>query len=592
MPVTLGDLLLKENVINPQQLQEALVVEKLSGVSLRRALVNLGFVRDEDITGLLSRRYGHSSVDLGNLEIDPAVIEFIPAETAQKYHVLPLSRVDKTLRLAIADPTNVFAMDDIKFMTGYNVEPVVASEAALEEAIDRYYGSSRSQELRRVVRDGPTLSVDDLAHTGGLSEIDLDSIAVGTVKSQYEEIDLGNLAKADATPTPVIKLTNLLLVDSLKRGASDIHIEPYKKEFRVRFRIGGILYIVMELPLALRDPLTLHIKTIAKLAVAEKHRPQRGRIMMRFRSEDRTRDVDFGVSVLPTLWGEKIVIRPFDESLLMLDLTKLGFEAPSLERFKNAIAKPHGVVLIGGATGSGRSSTAYAALAALNRPDRNIIAAEDPIRFALPPGINQVYIRESVGQTATVNINDFLFQDPDVVFLDGMNDERTAASGLHIALTGHLVLSTFNASDAPSMVARLTRLGVDPRLVALGVILMLAQRLVRRICAKCKVDVTAEVPSKVLTDMGVAPDQIGTFHVMKGKGCDACNDTGYRGRVGLFEVMEISEGIRDLIKSAAGAEDVRRKAVEEGMITLRMSGLEKIKSGVTTVDEVLRETVL
>jgi type IV pilus assembly protein PilB len=476
----------------------------------------------------------------------------------------------------MADPNNVLAMDDIGFITGLKVEPVVASEVALEEAIDRYYGP-----------------VDALPAIGGLSEIDLDSLASmhEADKNNFEEIELGKSPKL-AGASPIVKLTNAILVDSLKRGASDIHIEPYKNEFRVRFRIGRILYNAMALPMTVRDPLTSRIMTMAKLILAEKHRPQRGRFTMRFRSEDRTRDVDFGVSVLPTLWGEKIVIRPFDESGLILDMTKLGFETRSLECFKSAIAKPYGVVLIGGPTGSGRSNTAYAALAALNTSERNVIATEDPLRFTLPPGINQVYIRESPGQTATVDISDFLVQDPDVVFLDGMNDDRTASSGLHVALTGHLVLSTFNATDAPSMVARLTRLGVDAGLVALGVILMLAQRLVRRICARCKVDVTAETPSRTLTDMGVAPDQIGTFRMMKGKGCAACSGTGYSGVVGLFEVMEISQGIRDLIKSGAGEEDIRKRAIEEGMITLRMSGLEKIRSGVTTIEEILRETVL
>ncbi len=411
MPVKLGELLLKENMVSPQQLQDALNHQKQNGGKLGKAFVSLGFVKDEEITSLLSRQYGVPSINLEHFEVDPAIIKIIPAETARKYQVLPLSRSGATLTIAMADPTNVFAMDDIKFMTGYNVEPVVASESALEEAIEKYYGSMRSLELRRdtggapagggygipggaaggnlkEVLDGPTLSVDDMAALGGLSELDLDSMSdadadVETVKTDEDEIDLGNLAKS-ADAAPVIKLTNVLLVDSLKRGASDIHIEPYEKEFRVRFRIDGILYNVMALPMKLRDPLISRVKIMAKLDIAEKRLPQDGRIKIKMKVEDRSRDLDFRVSVLPTLWGEKIVMRLLDKSKLMLDMTKLGFEPHSLERFKNAIAKPYGIVLVTGPTGSGKTNTLYSAIAALNKPDTNIMTAEDPVEFNLP----------------------------------------------------------------------------------------------------------------------------------------------------------------------------------------------------------------
>jgi type IV pilus assembly protein PilB len=616
MPVKLGELLLKENMVTPQQLQEALNHQKMGGGKLGKAFVSLGFVKDEEITSLLSRQYGVPSINLDHFEVDPAIIKIIPAETARKYQVLPLSRSGAVLTIAMADPTNVFAMDDIKFMTGYNVEPVVASESAIEDAIERYYGSTRSLELRRDsagggggmggygmpgasnlkdAMDGPSLSVDDMASIGGLSEIDLDSMGdaeadVETVKSEDEEIDLATMSKS-ADAAPVIKLTNVLLVDSLKRGASDIHIEPYEKEFRVRFRIDGILYNVMALPMKLKDPLTSRVKIMAKLDIAEKRLPQDGRIKIKMKVEDRSRDLDFRVSCLPTLWGEKIVMRLLDKSKLMLDMTKLGFEPHSLERFKNAIAKPYGIVLVTGPTGSGKTNTLYSALASLNKSDTNIMTAEDPVEFNLP-GINQVQIRDNIGLNFAAVLRSFLRQDPNIILVGEIRDYETAEIAVKAALTGHLVLSTLHTNDAPSTVSRMVNMGIEPFLVGTAVNLIQAQRLVRRVCAKCKFDDTANVPTKTLVDIGFAPDVIGSFQVMKGKGCATCNGTGYKGRVGLYEVMEITEGIRDLIMVGATAVEIKRKALEEGMLTLRMSGLEKIKGGVTTVEEVLRETVL
>jgi type IV pilus assembly protein PilB len=606
-------LLLKENMVTPQQLQEALNHQKMGGGKLGKAFVSLGFVKDEEITSLLSRQYGVPSINLDHFEVDPTIIKIIPAETARKYQVLPLSRSGAVLTIAMADPTNVFAMDDIKFMTGYNVEPVVASEGAIEDSIERYYGSTRSLELRRDgspspggygiagggslkdVLDGPGLSVDDMAAIGGLSEIDLDSMGeadadVETVKSDDEEIDLATMSKS-ADAAPVIKLTNVLLVDSLKRGASDIHIEPYEKEFRVRFRIDGILYNVMALPMKLKDPLTSRVKIMAKLDIAEKRLPQDGRIKIKMKVEDRSRDLDFRVSCLPTLWGEKIVMRLLDKSKLMLDMTKLGFEPHSLERFKNAIAKPYGIVLVTGPTGSGKTNTLYSAIASLNKPDTNIMTAEDPVEFNLP-GINQVQIRDNIGLNFAAALRSFLRQDPNIILVGEIRDYETAEIAVKAALTGHLVLSTLHTNDAPSTVSRMVNMGIEPFLVGTAVNLIQAQRLVRRVCSKCKVDITADVPSKTLIDIGFTAEQIGTFQVYKGKGCATCNGTGYKGRVGLYEVMEISEGIRDLIMVGATAVEIKRKALEEGMLTLRMSGLEKIKNGVTTVEEVLRETVL
>ena len=616
MPVKLGELLLKENMVTPQQLQEALSYQKRNGGKLGKSFVTLGYVRDEEITSLLSRQYGVPSINLEHFEVDPGIIKIIPAETARKYQILPLSRSGATLTIAMADPTNVFAMDDIKFMTGYNVEPVVASESSLEEAIEKYYGSTRSLQLKqdgsgqqqqqmhsgglsqnapslKEVIDGPGLTFDDMASVG-LSEVDLDAMGdeeadVETVKAEEDEIDLGALAKSSEA-APVIKLSNILLIDSLKRGASDIHIEPYEKEFRVRFRIDGILYNVMALPMKLRDPLISRIKIMAKLDISEKRLPQDGRIKIRLKVEDRSRDMDFRVSCLPTLWGEKIVLRLLDKSKLMLDMTKLGFEQASLERFQRAIAKPYGIVLVTGPTGSGKTNTLYSALASLNKPDINIITAEDPVEFNLA-GINQVQIREAIGLTFAAALRSFLRQDPNIILVGEIRDYETAEIAVKAALTGHLVLSTLHTNDAPSTVSRLVNMGIEPFLVGTAVNLIQAQRLIRRVCSNCKVEVT-DVPSQTLLDVGFKPAEVGTFKLYKGRGCGICNGTGYKGRVGLYEVMEISEGIREVIMMGGTAVEIKRKAIEEGMLTLRLSGLEKIRQGITTIEEVLRETVL
>ena len=610
MPVKLGELLLKENLVTPEQLQEALAHQKTNGGKLGKAFVSLGYVRDEEITSLLSRQYGVPSINLDHFEVDPAIVKIIPAETCRKYQILPLSRSGATLTIAMADPTNVFAMDDIKFMTGYNVEPVVASEVSLEEAIEKYYGSSRSLQLRqdtaapssfglgsspslKDVMDGPALTVDDMASVG-LSEVDLDSIAdeeadIEQVKTEDDEIDLGTLAK-ESEAAPVVKLVNLLLVDSLKRGASDIHIEPYEKEFRVRFRIDGILYNVMALPLKLKDSLTSRVKIMSKLDISEKRLPQDGRIKIRLKVEERSRDLDFRVSSLPTLWGEKVVLRLLDKSKLMLDMTKLGFELESLEKFKRAIAKPYGIVLVTGPTGSGKTNTLYSALASLNKPDTNIMTAEDPVEFNLM-GINQVQIRDNIGLNFAAALRSFLRQDPNIILVGEIRDYETAEISVKASLTGHLVLSTLHTNDAPSTVSRLVNMGIEPFLVGTAVNLIQAQRLIRRICNSCKQEVR-DMPEKTLVEVGFSPDEVGGIKLYKGRGCGLCNGTGYKGRVGLYEVMEITEGLRDLVLVGATSVELRKKAVEEGMLTLRMSGLEKIRQGITTIEEVLRETVL
>src|SRR5687768_689698 len=615
MAVRIGELLLKEKRISPEQLQEALNYQRQHGGKLGFNLIKLGYVKDEEITALLSKQYGVPSIALAQFEIDSGVIKLVPADTAQKYQIVPLSRSGATLTIAMTDPTNVFAMDDIKFMTGYNVEPVVASETSLEEAIEKYYGSTRSLQLKqdgggmssggsqahkmgdsptlKDVLDGPALTFDDMASVG-LSEVDLDALGdeeadVETVKAEDDEIDLGALAKSSEA-APVVKLSNVLLIDALKRGASDIHIEPYEREFRVRFRIDGILYNVMALPMKLRDPLISRLKIMAKLDISEKRLPQDGRIKIRLKVEDRSREMDFRVSSCPTLWGEKVVLRLLDKTKLMLDMTKLGFEQDSLDRFKRAISKPYGIVLVTGPTGSGKTNTLYSAIAQLNKPDTNIMTAEDPVEFNLA-GINQVQIKDQIGLNFASALRAFLRQDPNIILVGEIRDYETAEIAVKAALTGHLVLSTLHTNDAPSTVSRLVNMGIEPFLVGTAVNLIQAQRLIRRICAGCKEEVH-DVPAKTLIEVGFPPEAVGTFKLYTGRGCGTCHGTGYKGRVGLYEVMEISEGIRDLIMVGATAVEIKRKALEEGMLTLRMSGLEKIRSGMTTIEEVLRETVL
>jgi len=571
MPIKLGELLVKENVISGQQLQEALNYQKTHGGRLGYNLVRLGFVKDEEITQLLSRQYGVPSINLARFEIDPTVIKLVPAETSHKYQIIPLSRAGATLTIAMVDPTNVFAMDDIKFMTGYNVEPVVASETAILEAIDKYYGKSTTVQLKEIM---------DTA----LSEADSGDVEV---LEESDEIDLQDLEKS-SEEAPVVKLCNLILTDALKRGASDIHIEPYEREFRVRFRIDGILYPVMTPPMKLRDAITSRLKIMSKLDISEKRLPQDGRIKIRMNNNGKMRELDFRVSTLPTLFGEKVVLRLLDKENLMLDMTKLGFEVHSLKRFEEAILKPWGMVLVTGPTGSGKTNTLYSAISRLNTPETNIMTAEDPVEFNLV-GINQVQMKESIGLNFATALRSFLRQDPNIILVGEIRDFETAEIAVKAALTGHLVLSTLHTNDAPSTVNRLMNMGIEPFLVATSVHLICAQRLVRRICKECRSPM--EVPAQALIDIGFTPDDAKSLTVSKGRGCQTCNNTGYKGRVGLYEVFECSEDVRQLILEGASSIELKRKAMEEGMISLRQSGLSKIRDGMTTIEEVVRETV-
>jgi type IV pilus assembly protein PilB len=583
MPVRIGELLLKEKRITPEQLQEALTYQKTNGGKLGLNLVKLGFVRDDEITALLSKQYGVPSINLAQFEIDTAVVKVIPAETAHKYQIIPLSRSGATLTIAMTDPTNVFAMDDIKFMTGYNVEPVVASEVAVNEALEKYYPT----QLKRLDTNASGPSALDAA-ARALEEMPLDGAMTDVeVLDELEEISAEALQR-QGEDAPVIKLVNVILMSAIQKGASDIHIEPYEKEFRVRYRIDGILYNIMAPPMKFRDAVTSRIKIMSKLDIAEKRLPQDGRIKIRFADNGAAKDIDFRVSCLPTLFGEKIVLRLLDKDKLMLDMTRLGFESESLARFEVAIQKPWGMVLVTGPTGSGKTNTLYSSIARINTPETNIMTAEDPVEFNLP-GINQVQVRENIGLNFAAALRAFLRQDPNIILVGEIRDFETAEIAVKAALTGHLVLSTLHTNDAPSTVNRLMNMGIEPFLVASSVNLICAQRLVRRICSHCKVP--HPTPGPALLQAGFAPDDAQNVTPQKGNGCEKCNNTGYKGRVGLYEVMEVTDELRELVLVGASALELRRKAIDDGMITLRQSGLRKVKEGVTTIEEVARETV-
>ncbi len=596
MAVRIGELLLKEKRITALQLQEALNYQKQNGGKLGANLVKMGFVKDEEITALLSKQYGVPSIALNQFEIDPAVIKLVPAETARKYQIVPLSRAGATLTIAMTDPTNVFAMDDVKFMTGYNVEPVVASETAVIDSIDKYYGvggppqtqSSRGGATSIGVTDASGESALEMA-TRSLNELPSMMSDAGDVEviEDLEEISAEMLSR-QGEEAPVIKLVNVILMSAISKGASDIHIEPYEKEYRVRYRMDGILYNIMSPPLKMRDAITSRVKIMAKLDIAEKRLPQDGRIKIRFSDNGEAKDIDFRVSCLPTLFGEKIVMRLLDKGKLMLDMTKLGFEQESLTKLETQIAKPWGMVLVTGPTGSGKTNTLYSSISKLNTAETNIMTAEDPVEFNLL-GVNQVQVRESIGLNFAAALRSFLRQDPNIILVGEIRDFETAEIAVKAALTGHLVLSTLHTNDAPSTISRLMNMGIEPFLVASSLNLVCAQRLVRRVCVNCKVE--DELPPGAMEQVGFSAADAASVKPKKGTGCDKCLKTGYKGRVGLYEVMEVTDELRELILVGASALEIRRKAIEEGMITLRGSGLRKIKDGVTTIEEVLRETV-
>jgi type IV pilus assembly protein PilB len=501
------------------------------------------------------------------MEISDDVIKLVTKDVAQRHKLVPIARQGAILIVAMSDPGNIYAMDDIKFLTGLNVEVVVASETSIIAALERYYGKTDYDDALRTV-------FSEIAEMDG-----------GTAEyiDEEDEEDLDHLREA-TEEAPVVRLVNMILVDAVNRQASDIHIEAYEKDFRVRYRMDGVLYEIMKPPLKLRNAITSRLKIMAQLDIAERRLPQDGRIRIVM---GRQKEVDFRVSVLPCLFGEKVVLRILDKSALNLDLGVIGFEERPLKYFREAIHQPWGMVLVTGPTGSGKTTTLYSALSELNTPKDNISTAEDPVEMNIP-GVNQVHVREEIGLSFAAALRSFLRQDPDIIMVGEIRDFETAETAVKAALTGHLVLSTLHTNDAPSTVNRLLNMGVEPFLLTATLNLIAAQRLVRRICKECREPI--EVPTKTLLELGFTEEEAATVVPMKGKGCRVCNDTGYKGRTGLYEIMPIFDELKEYILQGYSALELKREAVRLGMMTLRMAGLAKVKAGATTIDEVVRVT--
>ena len=607
----LGAMLVSSGLITEDQLKKALATQKGEGGRLGSILVKLGFVQEDKLMTFLSKQYGVPYVDLSKFEINPAVIKHIPAEVAQKYRIMPINRAGATITIAMVDPSNIFAIHDIKFMTGYNVEAVVATEGAIVEAVKKYYGAAarslvtaksggvaptaaQPKEEKKISLDAKDYAIDEGAmedsfvddiDTGGVVDVeDFDNLVHGAVDELevVEEDKLDSLS--DEVEAPIIKLVNGILLRAAKAGVSDIHIEPYEKKFRVRYRLDGVLKTVMGLPLKIRNAIISRVKIMSSLDIAERRLPQDGRIKLKM---SRTKVMDFRVSVIPTLFGEKIVLRLLDKSNLQLDMTKLGFDEDQLKDFKDALGKPFGMVLVTGPTGSGKTTTLYSALSELNTDSENIMTAEDPVEFNLM-GINQVQMKDEIGLNFAAALRSFLRQDPDIIMVGETRDYETAEIGVKAALTGHLVLSTLHTNDAPSTINRLLNMGVEPFLVSSAVILVVAQRLVRKACQNCKKP--QKLPVETFIDAGFDPEEAKSIVSYKGEGCDICNQTGYKGRVALYEVMPLRDDIKELILQGASVFDIKKAAVSGGMKTLRASGLLKVKAGLTSLEEVVENT--
>ena len=559
----LGELLLRDQIISPEQLQRAQEESRKSGDRLGNALIKTGAIPEEDLTQFLSKQYGVPAVNLGEFDIDPEVIALVPKDVAIRHRVVPVNRAGSSLIVAIADPSNILAIDDLKFVTGYNIEAVVASDVGISDAIERYYNRKEELDLNKVMNE--------------IQE------SVEAAPSSEAEINLTDLERA-ADDAPVVKLCNHLLLSAIQKGASDIHVEPYEKSYRVRFRIDGVLHEEMAPPVKLKAALSSRLKIMAHLDIAERRLPQDGRIKLRV---DADKEMDFRVSVLPTLFGEKIVLRLLDKGNLQLDMTKLGFEPDQLADFKHAIESPYGMVLVTGPTGSGKTTTLYSALSELNTLSDNICTAEDPVEYNLP-GINQVQMHEDIGLNFAAALRSFLRQDPDIIMIGEIRDFETAEIAIKAALTGHLVLSTLHTNDAPSTITRLLNMGVEPFLVTASVQLVQAQRLVRRICGACKQPM--ETPRDELKSLGAGDQEIETATCHRGVGCQVCGGSGYKGRVALYEVMPFKDALKELVLQGAAAVEIKGEAIRQGMRTLRMSGVRKICEGVTSVDEIARIT--
>ena len=562
----IGEQLVKNALITSDQLLEAQRAQKVSGVRLGSQLVKLGHLSEEQLVDFLGKQYRLPAVILRNLSPDPEIVKLIPINVVQKYHAIPFDRNGSTLKVAMTDPANIFAVDDLKFLTGYSIEVFVTSEDSLKWAIDHFYDQSASL-------DDALSSMEE--YGGGAIE----------VASDGEDLAVGDLEK-EADQAPVIKLVNLTLVDAIKKGASDIHIEPYEKFMRIRFRLDGMLHEAMKPPIRMKNALVSRLKIMAKLDIAERRLPQDGRIKLKIQGG---KEVEFRVSVLPTLYGEKVVLRILDKSNLQLDMAKLVFEEEALVRFKEAIYKPWGMVLVTGPTGSGKTTTLYSALSELNKIDCNISTAEDPVEYNLP-GVNQVQMHEEIGLTFATALRSFLRQDPDIILVGEIRDFETAEIGIKAALTGHLVLSTLHTNDAPSTINRLLNMGIEPFLVASSVNLIVAQRLARKICTQCKTR-DEETSHETLIQMGLDRETASSAECMIGRGCPSCGNTGYKGRIALYEVMPVGEAIRELVLMGASGSEIKNQAITQGMKTLRQSGLSKVLDGSISVAEILRTTM-
>lgn len=557
----LGELLIQEGLIDEEQLNRALEEQRTSGERVGAVLIKLGLITEESLVDFIARQFHVPAVNVVKLNIPKDVISLIPLDISQKYQAIPFGIMGNTLNVAMADPGNLFVIDDLRFLTRKNIQVHVCSDSAIKKLISQFFTHD-----------------DNLDDMLGMLKEEVDVDLVETA----EEMDLSFLEDA-AEQAPVVKLVNLILMDAIRKQASDIHIEAYEKTMRVRFRIDGVLYEIMRPPLALKNAIISWLKIMSCLDIAERRLPQDGRIKLKAKG----REMDFRVSVLPTLFGEKVVLRLLDKSGLQLDMTKLGFEESQYKAFREAIYLPYGMVLVTGPTGSGKTTTLYSALSELNKTSLNISTAEDPVEYNLL-GINQVQIHDSIGLNFASALRSFLRQDPDIIMVGEVRDFETAEVAIKAALTGHLVLSTLHTNDAPSTIGRLLNMGIEAFLVSSAVNLVLAQRLVRRVCSECRYE--EDVQPELLLDMGVREEEIGKFACYRGKGCPVCNDTGYRGRIALYEVMPMYEQVRELVLLGASTTEIKRESIRLGMLTLRRSGINKLKAGVTSVEEVLRSS--
>ncbi|MEK6607627.1 MAG: type IV-A pilus assembly ATPase PilB [Myxococcota bacterium] len=563
----LGDLLVRENLLSPSQLQRAQEEARKSGKRLGEILPRLGYIAENELTSFLSKQYGVPSINLAEYEIDPEIIRLIPKDVAKKHMVVPINRAGSALIVAMSDPSNIYAIDDLKFLTGYNMEIVVAAETAIIEAIAKYYEEAPPD------------------YAGVLEEFNETDVELG---GEEEAVNVVDLSKA-AEDAPVVRLVNAMLLNAIKKNASDIHIEPYEKKLRVRYRIDGVLYEEMHPPIKLKNAITSRVKIMANLDIAERRLPQDGRIKLKLGKDGTgsSREMDFRVSVLPTLFGEKVVLRLLDKSNLQLDMAKLGFDPQPLEWFKKSIYLPYGMVLVTGPTGSGKTTTLYSALTELNKSTHNISTAEDPVEYNLP-GINQVQMHDEIGLNFATALRAFLRQDPDIIMVGEIRDFETAEIGVKAALTGHMVLSTIHTNDAPSTISRLLNMGIEPFLVSASTNLILAQRLARKVCQECRQ--SAGTNPQALIDIGMSPEDAQTVQLFKGAGCKTCNSTGYKGRVALYEVMPLFDEIKEMILQGASTSEIKSEAIRVGMQSLRAAGIGKIKEGMTSIEEVIRVT--